>query len=30
MMNDFEEAEQSSMYRYSSRHLNFMEDISQE
>ena len=30
MMNDFEEAEQSSMCRYSSRHLNFMEDISQQ
>jgi hypothetical protein len=30
MMNDFEEALQNSMRRYSLRQLNFMEDISEE
>jgi Domain of unknown function (DUF1864) len=30
MMNDFEEALQNSMRRYSLRHLNFMEDVSEE
>lgn len=30
MMNDFEEALQNSMRRYSLRHLNFMEDNSEE
>ncbi len=30
MMNDFEDALQNSMRRYSLRHLNFMDDISDE
>lgn len=30
MMSDFEEALQNSMRRYSLRHLNFMDDVSQE